>query len=105
MSNTLQDEQDQAILTVNGDFQGKNAADIRDQLMECLDSGHHTIVVDLAAATAINATGLGVLVNAQQRLESLGGKLMLRGVSHALREAFIRTRLYRSFVMKEECET
>ena len=46
MSGELRIEGDQAILVVSGDFQGRNAADVRDRLIECVQNGHHRIVVD-----------------------------------------------------------
>jgi anti-sigma B factor antagonist len=90
-------EGNQAVLAVDGDFQGRNAADVRDALIECLQNGHYSIVVDLTAVSAINATGLGVLVSTQQRLEAVDGKLSLQGVNSSLRQVFERTRLCQTF--------
>jgi anti-sigma B factor antagonist len=97
MNGNLRVEGEQAVLTVGGDFQGRNAADVRDALIECLQNGHHSIVVDLTDVSAINATGLGVLISIQQRLESLDGKLSLQGVNNSLKQVFERTRLCQTF--------
>ena len=97
MNGNLRVEGEQAVLTVGGDFQGRNAADVRDALIECLQNGHHSIVVDLTDVSAINATGLGVLISIQQRLESLDGKLSLQGVTNSLKQVFERTRLCQTF--------
>lgn len=97
MSGELRAEKEQSVLVVSGIFQGRNAADVRNKLIESVMKGHHNIVVDLAAVSAINATGLGVLVSVQQRLETLGGKLSLRGVNNSLKQVFERTRLHKTF--------
>lgn len=97
MDSNLRIEGNQAILAVSGEFQGRNAADVRDVLIECLQNGHHSIVVDLTHVSAINATGLGVLVSIQQRLEAVRGELSLQGLSESLQPAFEKTRLSRSF--------
>lgn len=90
-------EGNQAILAIDGEFQGRKAADVRDALIECLQNGYHTIIVDLTAVSAINATGIGVLVSIQQRLEAIGGELRVEGVNQDLQRVIERTRLCQSF--------
>jgi anti-sigma B factor antagonist len=97
LDENLQLEGDAAIVSIDGPFRGRNAAVVRNKLIECIKNGYHKIVVDFTNVPDINATGLGVLVSVQRRLDSIDGKLNVRGLNTAVTAIFQRTRLDRSF--------
>lgn len=84
-------------VNLKGGFEGWNAATARDILIDYLEKGHSDLVLDLSSVDSMNATGLGVLVSIQQRLDDIGGQLTLCGVSQRIRGLFERTRLGRMF--------
>ncbi|MDU4961237.1 MAG: STAS domain-containing protein [Sporomusaceae bacterium] len=98
-------EDGRAVMRIAGEFQGKNAADVRDALLACLQDGHRHVVIDLSGVSLINATGIGVLVSVQQRLEALGGKLSLYGLEQPVGQVLERTRLHRSFDSEPPAES
>lgn len=97
MMEELKQVDNKLFINLKGGFEGLNAAAARDVLIGCLEKGHSDLVVDLSSVDSINATGLGVLVSVQQRLDDIGGQLTLCGVSQRIRGLFDRTRLDRMF--------
>ena len=67
-----------AVVTVGGDLEFGTAASLRSALIELAQRGCDPLVVDLADLEFIDSTGLSLLVQAQQRIESQGHRFVLR---------------------------
>lgn len=67
----------QTVLSVKGEVDMYSAPTLRDRLSDLIDSGHHTVVVDLSDVGFLDSTGLGTLVAARQNATERGGSLPL----------------------------
>lgn len=62
-------------------------------VLDAMEQGARTVVVDFADASYIDSSGLGALVSLSRRLRDAGGDLRLVGLSDELRTLFELTRL------------
>ncbi len=69
-----------AEIGVRGEVDMATAPTLSAMLSALIDSGHTSIVVDLAAVRFMDAAGLGVLAEVAARLDRAGGVLLLRSV-------------------------
>jgi anti-sigma B factor antagonist len=67
-----------AVVTVGGDLEFGTAASLRSALIDLAQQGCDPLVVDLSALDFIDSTGLSLLVQAKQRIESQGHTFRLR---------------------------
>ena len=76
----------------------REAVDFKTQMVECISSGQHTIVLNLAEVRFIDSSGLGAIVST---LKLLGreGNLVLCGVTDPVMSLFKLTRMDRVFQM------
>jgi anti-sigma B factor antagonist len=66
-----------AVLAVQGEVDVYTAPQFREQLIELVDQGQHSILVDLEGVEFLDSTGLGVLVGGLKRVRSQDGDLAL----------------------------
>ena len=71
-----------AVVTVDGELEFGTAAMLRTTFSDLAQEGCDPVVVDLAALSFIDSTGLSLLVQAKQRFESLGRRFELRSPTH-----------------------
>ncbi len=62
-------------------------------VLDAMEQGARTVVVDFTDASYIDSSGLGALVSLSRRLRDAGGDLRLVGLSDELRTLFELTRL------------
>jgi len=76
----------------------KEAVDFKTKMAECISSGHHAIVLNLAEVRFIDSSGLGAIVST---LKLLGreGDLVLCGVTGPVMSLFKLTRMDKVFQM------
>jgi len=76
----------ECVLTVRGDIDLASASDFETALRTALDAAPSSIVIDLAALSFIDSSGLRVLVSVSKDAQSHGATLGLRNVPrHAQR--------------------
>lgn len=83
------------LVSLSGRLDVHRAADVRLALREAVAAGEGDLVLDLSDVTAVDATGLGVLVGAHRGAGRAGRVLVLRDVTPALRRLLVRSRLDR----------
>jgi anti-anti-sigma factor len=66
---------DLVAVTVAGELDASNSAWLYDTLHDAIDIGAAEVVLDLAALTFMDSTGLTVLLGAHKRMQSVGGTL------------------------------
>ena len=81
------------VLVVRGEVDTFSAAELHALLTAMVDSGHRTIVVDLAAVSFLDAAGLGVFARGAARLRAGSGTLTLRSPSQMVLRLLSLTRL------------
>lgn len=66
-----------AVLSVQGEVDVYTAPQFREQLIQLVDQGQRSILVDLEGVEFLDSTGLGVLVGGLKRVRSHDGDLAL----------------------------
>lgn len=89
------------VLVVHGSVDLPEAGELRALLTEACNGDAPGVVVDLTDVHFIGSSGLGVLVQAHQQLESAGRSLHIRGASPSIRKAFEITQLDRVLMFEE----
>ena len=85
------------VLEVGGEVDVYTAPRLRDRLVELVDSGARSVVVDLAGVEFLDSTGLGVLVGAMKRLRVANGRFGLVCSKESLLKIFRITALDQVF--------
>lgn len=83
------------LLALSGRLDVHTAADVRLALLDALEHGTGELVLDLSDVTAVDATGLGVLVATHRRAGRVARLLVLRDVAPPLHRLLTITRLDR----------
>ena len=91
----------EAVVVLAGEIDVYAAPDLREAVLDLLNTGHHRLVLDLADVTFIDSTGLGVLVGVLKRIGLNGdGSLRLRAPSPQVSMALGVTGLDEHFVIE-----
>lgn len=93
MSFSLEQSNDVTIVTVQGQLVVTNRQEFKQMVLDAMEQGARTFVVDFTDASYIDSSGLGALVSLSRRLRDAGGDLRLVGLSDELRTLFELTRL------------
>jgi anti-sigma B factor antagonist len=93
-----------AVVKVSGEIDLRTAQALKTGLLDLVQAGFGRIVVDFGDVRFCDATGLGALVAAQNRLAPDAGGLRLAGVRPAQRRLFGITGLDRLFVLYDNVE-
>lgn len=87
-------QDDLKIISLNGEFVGGNETDdLREALSEAAKEGGAKLLVDLAGATYLNSTALGVLIAAHTNFAKRGAGIALCNVSKNIENIFVITKL------------
>ena len=76
---------------------GDGSALLRDLIRENLNKGHKKIVLNLAAISYLDSTGLGELVSGYRFVKSSGGELKLLNLNKKVTDLLQVTKLYTVF--------
>lgn len=87
---------DVSLLKVLGSLDAKTASELKPEVVAIGDSGAKKVVVDLAALTLIDSSGVGVLISLFKRVRAAGGQVCFAGVKAQPKEVFRLLRLDRS---------
>jgi anti-sigma B factor antagonist len=88
---------DHTVLEVAGEVDVYTAPRLRERLIELVEGGARSVIVDLTQVEFLDSTGLGVLVGALKRLRAAGGSLGLVCGQERLLKIFRITALDRVF--------
>lgn len=81
------------LLALCGRLDVHAAADVRMALVAAVPAADGDLVLDLSGLTALDATGLGVLVGGHRRAQRAGRVLVLQDVTPAVGRLLLLTRL------------
>jgi len=94
---------DVSIVDVTGSITlGGGASTLRDTLRTMPREGHKKILVNLADASYIDSSGLGVLVSGFASITNQGGQLKLLHLSKRVRDLLLITKLFTVFEVFED---
>lgn len=83
------------VVHLNGDLDYQNAQELKKQLTDLVAAGHSRLVIDLAAVSSIDSSGLGALVGGLKAARSAGGGLQLAAPNDQVRRVLALTTLDR----------
>lgn len=81
----VQSDGERLTLAMSGEIDMATAPILRSSLEKAASESEPRVVVDLAAVTFMDSSGLGVLATAHQSLEEAGRRLILRGPQGTVR--------------------
>lgn len=76
------------IVSLAGQIDSTASKEFEEKLVQVIDSGTHTMVIDLAQVKFISSAGLRVLLLAAKKVKPYGGKVVLCNLSKDVREVF-----------------
>ena len=98
MAVTMRRERATAIIEIEGKLAlGSQVDDFRARWSEALAAGAKDVIVNLAATSMVDSSGIGSLIRCHSALQASGGKLKLVGANEVVRQAFKVPRLDRVF--------
>jgi anti-sigma B factor antagonist len=90
-----------AVVDVQGEADLHTAHELRAAIMDAIDGGATSLVIDLSDATFIDSMTLGVLLGAVKRLRPVGGRVSVVCTDPNIRRIFEITLLDRVFALHE----
>lgn len=78
----------QTVVSLSGRIDSTAAVDFEEKLIEKIDAGTQTMVVDFQNVQFISSAGLRVLLLAAKKVKPYGGKILLCNMSKDVREVF-----------------
>ncbi len=93
MSFTVVKEPDAVVVDVEGQLVVTNRQEFKQVVLDEVEQGARSIVVDFSRSAYIDSSGLGALVSLGKRIREAGGDLRLAGLNEDLRTLFELTRL------------
>jgi anti-sigma B factor antagonist len=87
------------IVDVVGEIDVYTSVLVKTALLEIIDDGHRTLLVNLGKVRHIDSTGLGVFVGALRRVRTNGGRLDLICADPLIRKLFDITGLAKAFTI------
>lgn len=95
---------DVTLVEVEGQLIVGNRQELKQKVLEQLESGDRKFVVDFANTGYIDSSGLGVLVSLSKKIREQGGELRLSNLNEDLRTLFELTKLDTLFRIAEDKE-
>ncbi len=81
------------VVDVEGQLIVGNRQELKQKVLEELEGGEKTFVIDFQNTGYIDSSGLGVLVSLSKKIREQGGELRLAGLNEDLRTLFELTKL------------
>ena len=81
------------VVDVEGQLIVGNRQELKQKVLEELEGGEKTFVIDFEHTGYIDSSGLGVLVSLSKKIREQGGELRLAGLNEDLRTLFELTKL------------
>lgn len=85
------------IVALEGEIDLHESPHVRESIVPLIDQKLPKILIDLTGVSYIDSSGLAVLIDAMQRVQSYGGKLALFGIRDSVRNIFEIARLDQVF--------
>jgi len=98
----IEEKSGYTLLSLKGQFIGGEETDkLRDALVGIAQQKKNNLVIDLAKATYLNSTALGVLISAHANFVKREGKIILSNVNKSIQNIFVITKLSLVFSIVE----
>ena len=90
-------EENQVLVRLSGSLYVEEAAQLRESLIDYIEQGNKTFLIDLGDVDYIDNSGLGTLVAIQKRVLKYGGSVIIKGLKGLVKDLFEMTRLNKVF--------
>ena len=98
MKHTVREEQDTAVVALEGDVDLEHSPEARKVLLECVRQGRH-VLVDMSGVAYIDSSGVASLVEAFQNARRAGTRFALAAVSTSALRVLELARLDKVFTI------
>ena len=78
----------QTVVSLSGRIDSTAAVEFEEKIIEIVDAGTHTMIIDFLRVQFISSAGLRVLLLAAKKVKPYGGKILLCDMSKDVREVF-----------------
>lgn len=85
------------VLAIAGEVDLHRSPEVKERLNPLIEQKRPSVVVDLSEVSYIDSSGLALLIEAMQRVQSYGGKLALCGIRENVKAIFEIARLDQVF--------
>ena len=93
------------VVTLSGKLDATVASTARDKLRALIDGGRERLVIDLAAVSFVDSSGLSALVTAFKTSRNAGGDVALTSLQPTVRSVMELTRLHHVFGVYDDVDT
>ncbi len=104
MKINVKENKEVQVLEVSGEIDFYSSRELRQKFQDLLDKKCSKLLVDLKKVTYVDSSGLATFVEALQRMNRMGGKLVLAGLSASVRGVFEIAKLDSIFVLADSEE-
>jgi anti-sigma B factor antagonist len=104
MSFQVTKENGVTVVDVDGQLIVGNRQELKQKVLDELESGDRKFLIDFARTGYIDSSGLGVLVSLSKKIREQGGQLRLSSLNEDLRTLFELTKLDTLFQISETRE-
>ena len=104
MSFSVSTKGDVCIVEVEGQLIVGNRQELKQKILDELETGPRKVIVDFARTGYIDSSGLGVLVSLAKKMREMGGDLRLANLNDDLQTLFELTKLDTLFQISETRE-
>jgi anti-sigma B factor antagonist len=84
-------------LSIEGRLDITTASRLKEEILQRLETGARSIILNMAQVDFINSSGLGTLVSILKEVRSVGGRLVLSNLASYVEEIFEITQLSEIF--------
>lgn len=88
---------DEIKISIPSNFAVEEAAELREKLMELINKGNNSFILNFSKCTFIDSTGLGVLVSIFKKVMETNGNFKIENVGENVMKVFKLTRLDKVF--------
>ena len=98
------DKRGVVVVGVDGQLIVGNRQDLKQKVLDAIETGARKFVVDFTRTGYIDSSGLGVLVSLSKKIREQGGELRLAGLNEDLQTLFELTKLDTLFSITRTAE-
>ena len=91
---------DEGVVTLEGEIDLNVTPALAGKFTPLIERQAEKIVVDLSGVTYMDSSGIAVLIDALQKVQAYGGKLILSGIRENVRKIFEIARLDKVFQLE-----